>query len=182
MNNVDPNGLYCLTGTVDGPGTACRGIGDTASAIGKDALQGGKEGFGDGAAIGAGLGCTIGFVGSIGSRTRAADQCAQDGKFLGFAGSIIGGGVGTVGAQHSVIDNEPKVGWPISSRFDLTAWASDIVLRPDPLLQLFFVRRFGNSVGFERIIWYRLDHSIASPLARNFHGSCPRSVGAWQRV
>ena len=97
MTNVDPNGLYCLTGTVDGPGTACRGIGDTASAIGKDALQGGKEGFGDGAAIGAGLGCTNGFVGSIGSRTRAADQCAQDGKFLGFAGSIIGGGVGTVG-------------------------------------------------------------------------------------
>lgn len=97
MNNVDPNGLYCLTGTVGGPGTACRSIGDTASAIGKDAFQGGIQGFGVGSGLEGGLGCVTGVVSSIGSRTRAGSQCAKDGGVLGFAGGIIGGGVGAVG-------------------------------------------------------------------------------------
>jgi len=47
--------------------------------------------------IGTGVGCTLGLVGSIGSRTRASSQCRQDGGALGFAGGIIGGGVGVVG-------------------------------------------------------------------------------------
>ena len=41
----------CLTGTVDGPGTACRSLGETASVIGKDTFQGGIQGFGVGSGL-----------------------------------------------------------------------------------------------------------------------------------